>query len=160
MELAKLILEYTHVLVWPVTISLLLLLYRDTIVSILPKSKIKVSLFGLEVETTLSELETITLATLGGHLNDKQLSLLKQLAGKGTIFFGEKGISKEDRKLIRPIRNAGLVMTDPIDAHLKEAESLSLSPLGTLVMRSMGSNTKASAQLQARTEQLIQPDRP
>ncbi len=135
MTMPELILEYIKVLIWPVTVSLLLLVYRNAIISILPQSKIKVSLFGLEVETTLPELETITLATLGGRLDSLQLALLTRLADEGPISYGEAGIPKDDRKWVRPLMNAGLVMTNPVGAHLGEAEGLNLTPLGELLMR-------------------------
>jgi hypothetical protein len=133
----ELVLEYVKVLIWPITITILLFAYRNAIISVLPKSRIKVSLFGLEVETTLPELETITLATLGGHLNNKQLHLLTRMANEGPIAYEEGGIPKDDRKWIRPLMNAGLIMTTPVGAHLGEADGLALTPLGSLLVRPM-----------------------
>jgi hypothetical protein len=135
MTAAEIILKYLEVLVWPATLTLILLRYRDPILSLLQKSKIKLSLYGVEVETTLSELETITLATLGGNLDNKQLELLVHIANEGRISYGKEGIPKDDREWIRPVMNAGLIMTTPQGARVGEAEGLALTPLGSLLMR-------------------------
>lgn len=135
MSTLEIVLELVKSLAWPVTAVILLLAYRKAILALLPESKIKVSLFGMEVETTFPELETATLATLGGHLTGKQLDLLETIATQGPVSYENDGIPKEDRKWIRPLMNAGLVMTIPPGEHLGQAEGLALTPLGSLVMR-------------------------
>lgn len=118
MAVAELVLRYVEVLVWPVTVTVLLFTYRDAIVAILPTSKIKVSLYGFEIETTLQELKDVTLATLGGDLSSRQRNLLEEIAKEGPKSFEKGEIPKEDRKWIRPIMNAGLIMTQPAEVHL------------------------------------------
>ena len=135
MSAPELVLEFVKALAWPVTVVILLFAYRGAIISLLPKSKIKVSLFGLEVETTFPELETVTLATLGGRLDERQLDLLTSIANRGSVSYGKGGISADDRKWIRPLMNAGLIMTIPSGEHLGQAEGLALTPLGSLLMR-------------------------
>jgi hypothetical protein len=138
--MAELVLKYVIALIWPVTLIILLLSFRRTLSSLLftllPKSKIKLSLFGIEVETTLPELETVTLATLGGSLDKQQLELLRRLANEGPISYEPIGVPKDQRKWIRPIRNAGLVKSIPVNAYLSETETLELTPLGSLLIRS------------------------
>jgi hypothetical protein len=108
MPSADLVLKYIEVLKWPVTLLILLLIYRKAITSlltsVLPKSKIKISLFGVEIETTLSELKSISLASLGGSLKVKQLDLLRRLGSEGAIHYGPEGILGDQCKLIRPMR--------------------------------------------------------
>jgi hypothetical protein len=135
MSIPELVLEFVKALAWPITLAILLFAYRDAIISLLPKSKVKVSLFGLEVETTFPELEIVTLAMLGGHLSEKQLDLLANIAERGPVSYDKGGIPADDRKWIRPLMNAGLIMTIPSGEHLGQAEGLALTPLGSLIMR-------------------------
>lgn len=130
MDKAQITLKYLEVLIWPATLTMILFIYRDSIVALLQRSKIKLSLYGFEVETTISELETVTQLTIGGDLDQKQLELLSTLKRDGSVDFRPKGIPKNDRKWIRPIMNAGLIMTLPEGAHLGSAKGLKLSPLG------------------------------
>jgi hypothetical protein len=136
MTVARLFLEFAQVIIWPLTIGILLIVYRDVIKELIPKSKVRVSLFGLQVETTLPELETITLAALGGHLEDRQLELLTRISFAGLLSIAP---SRDERLWVRPLVNAGLIMTSPAGAHLKDASGLALTPLGNLVMKSAGS---------------------
>jgi hypothetical protein len=80
----ELLLRYIVELKWPFTIIVLLIIFRKTLTRFLTSyalgSKIRISLFGVEVETTLRELENISIATLGGRLNAKQQELLTQLS--------------------------------------------------------------------------------
>jgi hypothetical protein len=135
MSVSQLVLEFVKVLIWPVTLILLLFVYRDAILTLLPKSKIKITLFGLEVETSLPELETITLSMLGGQMDQRQLHLLTTLVNDGPVSYDKAGVPGEERNWIRPLMNAGLIMTLPAGEHLGKAEGLALTPLGTLLMR-------------------------
>jgi len=138
--MAELVLKYVTALIWPATVVILLLSFRKALISalptLLPKSKFKISLFGVEVEITVPELESTTLATLGGQLDERQLALLNRLFKEGPISYSTTGISEDERRWIRPIRNAGLVKTNPTDTYLAKAQSLELTPLGNLLMRS------------------------
>jgi hypothetical protein len=135
----ELVLKYIEAFVWPLTVLIIAVIYRGFITSTLPnllsRSKIKISLFGVEFETSLPELESVTKAVVGGSLTKDQLDLLRRIRKEGPVSYEAGEIPKRDREWIRPIMNAGLIMTMPPGAHLGEATGLSLTPLGVLLMR-------------------------
>jgi hypothetical protein len=90
----------------------------------------------VEVETTIQELANASIATLGGVLKPKQRELLTRLRHEETISY-EAGVPRHDWPWIVPLRNAGIVETEPQGAYLEEAQCLKLSPLGTLVVKAM-----------------------
>ena len=102
-------------------------------------SKIKVVLFGVEVETTLSELQSATTEYLGRKLTPKQSNLLKSLYQEGERLLGSNQLSSEERQEVRSLRNASLIRTLPEDAHLADAKSLRLTALGDFLMRDSSS---------------------
>ncbi len=144
MTIAELILEYLKVLTWPVVILVLFLTYRKAILTLLPKSKIKISVFGIAVEVSEMDLSNAAARNfellgegLKGQSQLKQQKLLHFLSKEGQIPFPDNLRDKEEREqVVRPVMNAGLVMTVPRRAHLLEAEGLELTPLGKMLMKS------------------------
>lgn len=57
MEIAKLILGYLQVLIWPCVAIVLLIRYRDVIQSLIQRSKVKFTISGVTIETSLETLE-------------------------------------------------------------------------------------------------------
>jgi len=136
----ELFLRYIVELKWPLTIIILLVIFRKTLTRFLTSyglgSKIRISLFGVEVETTLLELENISIATLGGRLNAKQQELLTRLSNDGLIKY-EKGVPEAEWDWIVPLRNAGIIETQPKGAYLRDAQSLKLTALGLLMVKAI-----------------------
>ncbi len=133
-RMAEIILEYARVLVWPVTSIVLIILLRPLLGRLLGGSRITISLFGIEVETTIPELEQATTEYIGGQLTDEQMSLLQKLFDDGQQPCAS-GVPSDERPRIRPLRNAGLLMTEPRGAHLHGAEALRLTALGEFLVR-------------------------
>jgi hypothetical protein len=114
-----------------------LIRYRDTIVSLSQKSKVKLSLFGVEIETTIPNLENIITAPVGGTLTDQQWALLREIMKEGQVSVAEKKYvmtMQRDLAWIRPIRNAGLIVTLPDGKYIEQAEHLALTSLGKIVV--------------------------
>jgi hypothetical protein len=136
----ELFLRYIGELKWPLTIIILLIIFRKTLARFLTSytlgSKVKISLFGVEVETTLRELEDISIATLGGTLNNRQQELLTLLSVNELIKY-EKGVPEDEWDWIVPLRNAGIIETQPRGAYLRDAQSLKLTALGLLMVKAI-----------------------
>jgi len=113
----ELFLRYLAELKWPVVVVILLLAFRKPLGTLLASitlgSKVKISLFGVEVETTLQELENVSIATLGGSMDLNQRDLLTRLGTTGPIVYTPKGVPTNQQCWIRPLRDAGLVETQP-----------------------------------------------
>jgi len=138
MAIAELVLKYIEALIWPVTAVIFLVLYHDPILALLEKSKITLSLFGVSVEMTLSQLESSMTAPLGGVLTPQQWDLLKEIAEHGNISVKDKGFvmsMQKDLPWIRPVRNAGLIMTLPDGEYIEQAKEIAMTPLGELLMQ-------------------------
>ena len=138
MELEELILEYIKVLVWPVIVIFTLVMYRDLIAGLIHKSKVKLSLFGVEIETKISDLEQMLMAPVGGKLTGQQWALLQKIAMRGPVAIAAEGYKMHmqgDLQWIRPVRNAGLIITLPDGKYIEQAEQIALTPLGSLLMK-------------------------
>ncbi|HET6261214.1 MAG TPA: hypothetical protein VFG99_03110 [Chloroflexia bacterium] len=127
-------LKLIEIAIWPATVLVIALTFRSHLAAALSGGKIKVSIFGVELEIPLHELETITSTLVGGHLNEWQYNYLKELVKQDKTYQpGE--MSDEDKELIRPMMRAALVTPKPLGAHLGKAESISLTQLGVHFMK-------------------------
>lgn len=137
MDVAKIVLEYTQVLIWPMVALVALFKYGHYLISMLEKSKVKLSLFGIEVEVNIDDLERILTQSVGGQLLPEQWNLLERIAREGSITVKKEGFKMDmsgDLSWIRPVRNAGLIMTLPDGKYIEQATELVLTPLGKLLM--------------------------
>jgi hypothetical protein len=66
MEIAQLVLEYLSKLAWPLVAIFLALRFRSVIAGLIPGAKVKFSISGVTVETTLAELERSVSESLRG----------------------------------------------------------------------------------------------
>jgi hypothetical protein len=133
------ILEYVKVLVWPITAILLLLLIRPQLRALLTSSKIKVSMFGVAIETTLPELESAINEYLGGTLEPDQMKYLDALYHDTEKAY-PTGINHPESQLVRPLRNSGLVRTIPANSSLGSSRAVRLTDLGIFLMRRKSNN--------------------
>ena len=91
MEIAKLVLEYIRVLIWPLAATIVLLRYGRYLIYMLEKSKVKLSLYGVAVQVNLVDLERMLTSAVGGKLTPKQWNLLKRIAREGSISVEKEG---------------------------------------------------------------------
>lgn len=137
MDIPTVLLEYVRVVIWPLIIAAVIFSYGRSLVRLLEKSKVKVSLFGVDVEVDIGELARTLTAAAGGALSERQWRLLEDIAHKGSVSVHTEGYKLKmgaDLDWIRPIRNAGLVMSVPDGQYIEQATDLILTPLGTLLL--------------------------
>ncbi|MEM7412936.1 MAG: hypothetical protein AAF430_22080 [Myxococcota bacterium] len=130
------------VLAWPVVALIGVVVVRGSLPALLGGSKLTLSLFGQKIETSLPELEGALQEQVGGSLTDSEQAYLDEIHASGAIQYPEKPSSSQ-RKLIRPLRNFGLVMTVPRNAYLADAAEVQLTSLGKLYMRSRAPERRA-----------------
>jgi hypothetical protein len=133
------ILEYIKVLVWPIVAAYALVRFGGAIASALGRSKVKLSLFGVEIEVPVSQLEQVLTAAVGGRLSAQQWALLEQSAKDGVLSVAKAGYRMTmdgDLPWVRPVRNAGLIMTLPDGQYIEQATDIVLTPLGKVLMSS------------------------
>ena len=126
--------ELLKVVLWPIVALIILFVVRPHLSELMAKSKVKLSMFGQSIETTLSELGEVIEEQTEGRLTQDHIQYLESLSAQGVKDY-PSGIDGNERKLLRPIRNAGLILTIPRDSFLTEARSIQLSALGRLYLR-------------------------
>jgi hypothetical protein len=139
MEAAKLVLEYLKVLIWQAIVVFALIKYHEVIRELFYRSKVKLSLFGFEIETKISDLQQSLTSTVGGRLTNQQWELLEKIYKEGAVSVVTECYKMDmqaDLSWIRPLRNAGLMMSLPDGEYIEEAEEFKLTPLGKLLMES------------------------
>ena len=131
-------LKLIEILAWPAVALLALIWIKPHLQTLMMGSKIKLTLGGQSIETTLPEITHIIEEQAGTSFNSQEIEFLEVLFHDGAKKY-PGGIDKsEDRKFIRPLRNNGLVQTRPRNAFLSEAEAIEVSALGKLLLRSRG----------------------
>jgi hypothetical protein len=137
MEFAQLVLEYIQVLIWPLVVVAIVLKYGRSLLGVLEKSKVKLSLFGVEVEANIADIERNLTSAVGGSLTPQQWDLLERMGREGSVLVQREGYKMNmtgDLQWIRPVRNAGLIMTLPDGKYIEQATELVLTPLGKLLI--------------------------
>jgi len=95
-KIAKVARDYVDLLTWPVVVLVALVLYRDIIRSLLPGSKIKITISGVTFETTLPVIKQSIIESLGDvELTENQWSWLVKLHTQGQI-----GIREADKDIL------------------------------------------------------------
>jgi hypothetical protein len=107
---------------------------RPALVALLSGSKVKLSLFGQSIETTLPELGRIIEEQTGGTLTAQETGYLDYLQDHGSKEYSTR-MTDEEHNMLRPLRNYGLIMTNPKNATLQRATSIQLTSLGRLYMQ-------------------------
>jgi hypothetical protein len=126
--------EILKVVIWPIVVLIGIGILRRHILPFLSGSKVKLSLFGQAIETTLPELGRIIEEQTGGSLITAETHYLEYLYDQGIKEY-PNGMTSEERKLVRPLRNYGLVMTNPKNSFLGDAKAIQLTSLGRLYMK-------------------------
>jgi DNA-binding transcriptional ArsR family regulator len=136
-QIADLVLDFLKVTAWPAVALIAIFVLKGYLPGLLKASTVSIELFGVTVETSIEKLKSALIATMGGTLSREQWSLLEEIHRGGAVSVAEKGYSMSldtDLAWIRPLRNAGLVVTLPDGYYIEQAEFLDLSPLGRLLM--------------------------
>jgi hypothetical protein len=132
METAHFILDCFRVLSWPIAATLISYWYRDVIRSLLPGAKITLTIVGLKAEATIPEIKASVEESLGGEpLTPEQRKWLQDLFREGA-----KDIQRdEDRGILRPLRDSGLIRTYPKREQIAYAKGVEITTLGRLLVR-------------------------
>ena len=133
MKLSEFI-QILQIIIWPVVALIGLVVLKSYIPNLLSRSKVTLPLFGQSVETNLSELERAIEEQAGESLTVEELKYLHELDEHGSKTYAD-GTTSEDRKVVRPLRDSGQVRTVPRSASLQSAQSVELTSLGHLYMK-------------------------
>ena len=126
--------EFLRIVIWPVVALVGIIAVRPVLARLLSGSKVKLSLFGQSIETTLPELGRIIEEQTGGSLLAPEIQYLEEVYHQGLKEY-PSAMTSDQQKLVRPLRNYGLVMTIPRNAFLPDATSVQLTPIGRLYMK-------------------------
>jgi hypothetical protein len=122
--------SYVNLLTWPAVVLIAAFIYRDVIRSLLPGAKVKLTISGVEFETTLPIIEQSIRETLYGEdFQNEQWDWLAKLHDHGPT---KK--SQQDNRFLRPLRNAGLIRTYPSKSALYTAPEVEITTLGRLLV--------------------------
>jgi hypothetical protein len=130
MQIVYSLLSHLEALAWPLVALTAIVLYREVLSRLVPGSRIKLTILGVTVETTLPVLEQSVTESLGGRkITANQLAILKKLKAEGRTKFDRDSLSAA-----RPLRNAGLIRFYPEDGFLESADEIEITTLGRLLI--------------------------
>ena len=135
------ILRLVEIAAWPLVAVLALLLVRPQIGKLLSGAKVKLSIAGSSIETTLPELQQIFEEQAGEPLTSEHITYLTALLKNGPKGYPNGVTESSERKFLRPLRNNGLILTRPRNAFLGRAREIELSALGRLYLRGIDDRT-------------------
>ena len=130
-ELLKLI----EVIAWPVVALTAIFVVHPHLAKLMSGAKVKLSIAGQSIETSLPELKEILESQAGERLTEENKTYLRNLLESGPKEYPQGVTTKDERQALRPLRNNGLVQTIPRNAFLNDARAIELSALGRLYLR-------------------------
>jgi hypothetical protein len=129
MELARLVLSFVQALIWPLIAVLVLWRYRDLIESLLPRSKVKFTIAGVSIETSLETLQrSVEESFRGRRISAEQWAWLRRLHEDGRLPYDSAHYEQ-----LRPLRNSGLIREHP-EGWLSNAKEIEITTLGKLLL--------------------------
>ena len=128
------ILKLLEILTWPIVAVFAIIAVRPQVAALLSGTKVKLSIAGQVIETTLPELKQVLEEQAGEPLTPDQVTYLTKLQREGTKPYSD-GVKSSELNLLRPLRNYGLVLTVPRNIYLSSAKGVELSALGRLYLR-------------------------
>jgi hypothetical protein len=129
MQIAQLILGFVQALIWPLVALIIFLRYRSVINSLIPHSKLKFSIAGVTIETSLDTIErSVEESFRGRRLSTSQWTWLQRLRDEGRVPY-DRNYYKE----LRPMRNTGLIREHP-EGWLSAAKEIEITTLGRLLL--------------------------
>ena len=129
------LLKLIEVLAWPAVALTAILVVRPHLGRLMSGAKVKLSIAGQTIETSLPELKDILESQAGERLSEENKDYLRSLLERGPREYPEGVSTKDERQALRPLRNNGLVQTIPRNAFLNDARAIELSALGRLYLR-------------------------
>lgn len=124
---------YIDLLTWPLVAVVALFAYRRAIDRIVSADKVKITISGVAIETTLPVIEaSITESLHGAKLNDEQWRWLRKLREDGRT-----PVSDQDKILLRPLRDAALLRAYP-PGYLAAATHVEITSLGRMLVEASG----------------------
>jgi hypothetical protein len=137
MDIAHLLLSYIQVLIWPIVAFFVLWKYRDVIKSLVPRSKLKLTIAGVSIETSLETLQrSVEESFRGRRISTDQWTWLKRLHDSGRIPYNHTYYEQ-----LRPLRNSGLIREHP-EGWLSDAKEIEITTLGRLLLDAYQHSTK------------------
>ena len=124
-----------NVLAWPVVALTAILVVRPHLGRLLSGAKVRLSIGGQSIETSLPELKEVLESQAGEHLSEENKDYLRNLLDHGPRAYVHGVTLERERQALRPLRNSGLVQTVPRNAFLHDATAIELSALGRLYLR-------------------------
>ena len=121
-------------MLWPAVAAVALYFVGPKLDILLSGSRVRFSMAGQVIETTLPELEQVFEEQSCGRLSEDHVEYLKSLKKEGTKHYPD-GVNESDSDFLRPLRNTGLILTVPRDAFLKDVSAAELSGLGRMYLR-------------------------
>lgn len=138
-------LRLIEIVIWPAVALAAILAVRPHLSTLLSGAKIKLTIAGQSIETTLPELKQIFEEQAGEALSVEHVAYLTSLIRGGSRQY-PSGIEKsEERRFLRPLRNAGLILAVPRNAFLQDARAIEISALGRLYLRARGVTSDSGA---------------
>ncbi|MFZ3018457.1 MAG: hypothetical protein WA056_08390 [Gallionella sp.] len=135
--------HFLEIVRWPAVALVAIFVARPYLTKLLSGAKVKLSIAGQTIETTLPELEDVLEEQAGESLLAEHITYLTSLQRDGAEQYPSGIENREKRKFLRPLRNAGLVLTVPRNSFLDEAKAIELSALGRLYLRAKASGAKS-----------------
>ncbi len=113
----------------PLAVVVIALVYRKSLAALIPNSRLKLSISGVEVEITPRELQqSVNVSLRGRHLSREQWDWLRRLRDSGRT-----ENPKDEYKVLSPLRNGGLILEHP-EGWLSKAEEIEITPLGRILL--------------------------
>lgn len=138
-------LHVLEILAWPVVAIAAILVVRPYLSSILSGAKIKLTVAGASIETTLPELKQIFEEQYAEVLLPEHIAYLSALLREGPRQYPGGVKESDERIFLRPLRNAGLILTVPRSTFLSGARVVEISGLGRLYLRAREGTPKSGA---------------
>ena len=135
-------LHFLEIVLWPTVAISAILVLRPHLNTLLSGAKVKLSIGGQSIETTLPELKQIIEEQSGEALSLEQVSYLRSLQREGTKQYPSGVDTSQERKFLRPLRNAGLILSVPRNSFLRDATGVEISGLGRLFVRAQDPGAK------------------
>lgn len=127
--MSALILDYVRVLVWPIVVVILAFRYWSVLQALMPGSRIKLSISGVQVEISPPELKRSVEESLRGRkLSKDQWQWLRKLRDEGRSRYDHATYLE-----LRPLRNVGLIREHP-EGTLTDAKEIEITHLGRLLI--------------------------
>ena len=123
------LLDFVDVLAWPVVVVFIAILYRAIVKALLPGSRVKFTISGVEFQVSLADLErSIEESLRGRKLSNEQWAWLRRLRDEGRMPYEHAQYVQ-----LRPMRNAGLIREHP-EGTLTAASEIEITHVGRLLV--------------------------